>query len=242
MQEGKPQEEQGPQADEGGALKQSASAAFCALALGIGLIACGDGDEKTASPSWNTTQEQIAPEAGVKEQRTRPDREQEPKPRQSEPKAEVPTPSSRADRTALRGIDASIEAYGHTATGSEEKAIVSSLQDFTSAKAGGNYQQACDLLIAFVRDRAEKSARQIEQAKPGALKQPGCPGVLEASLERTSPRLLSQAAEIDVALVKVEGDEAFVTYSTPGIKSQIMYMKREGGKWRVGKVNADRLL
>lgn len=148
-------------------------------------------------------------------------------------------PASKADALALRGIDASIETYGHTATASQQAPILVSLRAFMAAKADGRYGRACELLIAFMRETLERGA---EQAQPGRAARPGCAGALQTSLAPIATKLLRQGAQIDPALVKVKGSEAFVVYSTPGVPSQIMYMKREGGQWKVGKVNADRLL
>lgn len=238
---------QGQKAKEGGPLRRAALTALCAAALG--LAGCGGGEEANRS-----TAPRDEP-AGTEDLRSEQKQSSEPRAQgrgpQGEPKPtstvpapapEAPAPSSAADRVALRGIDESIETYGRTATPSEQARIVSSLREFMAAKASGEYARACELLIAFIREGAERSAKEAEEREPGTLKRPGCAGVLQASLEPISPRLLRDATKIDVASVKVDGEEAYVTYSTPEVKSQIMYMKEEGGEWKVGKVNPDRLL
>lgn len=151
----------------------------------------------------------------------------------------MPTPSSKADAVAVSVIDESIESYGDIASSAEEKEIVPALRAFMEAKADGRYQRACSLSIAYIRNQLDQIA---ERAKPGTLERKGCPGGLEAMVEPLAHELLVQATQIDVALIKVDGGEAFVVYSTPGVRSEIMYLKREGGEWKVGKVNADRLL
>jgi hypothetical protein len=127
---------------------------------------------------------------------------------------------------AISALDESIETYGHTATSREQEAILASLEAFMAARADGDYRRACDFLIAYTHEAMRGS----------------CPKALRKTFAPISPKLLDQATEIDVALVKVDGNEAFVTYSTPGVESQIMYLKEEGGEWKAGKVNADRLL
>jgi hypothetical protein len=151
----------------------------------------------------------------------------------------LPVPDEAADRVALKGIDESIASFGHTAKGRESDEIIAPLLAFFAAKASGDYARACGLLESYMYRQLAYAAKQ---EKPGRLKHKNCSGVMEALLEPISHRFLSQAAQIDVALVKVESNRAYVVYSTPGVSSAIMYMHRESGEWMVGKIDADRLL
>lgn len=144
-----------------------------------------------------------------------------------------PTPADREE--AMANTYASIKAYGEEVEGADATAITFALVQYLSARAGGDAATACARLYSVLRDNLLRLASRSDDP---AVREGGCPvafGVLTKGAPATA---LGDAARIDVASVRRQGNRAFVIYKTPETISVDMPMYLEDGNWVVGAIEA----
>ena len=133
---------------------------------------------------------------------------------------------------APKGFDNSIQDYGAEASGSEFDQAAATLHNFLDARAEGNWAAACTYMSQVLIKSLEELATHTQELK-------GCAEILD---RLTPPRgkgaLRAEAAQADVASLRVEGKQAFVIYTGPKGAVVAMGMTPEGDIWKVSNLTS----
>ena len=114
-----------------------------------------------------------------------------------------------------KGGDNSIQEFGSEASGSDFEAAAAALHGYLDARAAAAWTAACAYM------------------SPGVA---NCPETL-ASLSADVPAAaLSEAAEADVAALRIEGDRGFLLFHGARGTNYFMPLVREGGTWKVAAI------
>ena len=191
--------------------------------LALGLAACGgsgDSNSTTGSTAAGTTSTQK--EGGAK-------------------KASEFTPKQHSDSGGgskpfiVAGGDNSIQEYGAEASGSEFDQAATTLHNFLDARAESNWAAACGYMSQVLIKSLEELATHTKGLK-------GCAEILD---RLTPPKgrgaLRAEAAQADVASLRVEGKQAFLIYTGPEGAVIAMGMTPEGDIWKVSNLDGTAL-
>lgn len=224
--------------------------AFVALALvfASGLVACGS-DSSTSSPSSaetpmaesrDTTSTTPDPPAEERSADARGRGNQAAASKPSVPAEEEFTPPPHQDSSGgseqfrVKRGDNSIQEYGDEASSSDFVEAAAALHAYLDARAVGAWAAACTYLDRRLAAEMVKFASQQNGAK-------ACPPALAAISSSAPPRVLREAARVDVAALRVKGDSAFLLFRDSAGQSLFISVTREAGTWKVAALAASPL-
>lgn len=129
-----------------------------------------------------------------------------------------------------KGADNSVEEYGSERTaGSDFAEAATALHTYLDARAAGAWGAACGALAAGV---VEPLAEQLE----GSGGKTACTEVLAAFSSSFPSAVLREAAEANVAALRVEGDKGLLLFKGAQDEPFFIPMRREDGHWKVAAV------
>jgi hypothetical protein len=131
--------------------------------------------------------------------------------------------------------ESSIEGFGSEASGAQRVAILAAEQGYLNALAGRDYKAACASLSASVIS----SLRKLASPSP---RREGCEAILPTLLSPQAAETSRQAAEGQIARVRVKGSQAFVLYRAPGARLYLLTMVREGAGWKAATLGGSILV
>jgi len=205
-------------------------AALTALALSLGLAACGgDGDsgstavqtggEKSPAATAETGDSAKGGKAGAKSESTPA----------TQPGHEDSGGGAARFEAVAKAKGQSTLSFGEEASGGEFEEIAAVLHAYLDARATGAWEAACGYLSELVVASIENLAAQVGQIKSGE-----CAGILaELARPANEKRARAEASSADVGSVRIEGERAFVIYTGAGGAALVMPMRSEGGAWRL---------
>jgi hypothetical protein len=138
--------------------------------------------------------------------------------------------STKASYRFPDGDDAPALAYGRAATGAEKRAIASALRRYYAVASAGDGATACSLLTSdLARSVVEDYGRG--SAGPSYLRSAGsCPAVLTLLFEHSHSQL---AEAVTVLRVRVAGNNALAILSSRKMPASMVYLARQGGRWKI---------
>jgi hypothetical protein len=222
-----------------GVPKLSALAATVLLALV--LAACGGGSSTSTTGPTTSTQkegEKTATAAGAGKKAgsggnkgKSSDSGEAEEAREFVPKQHSDSGGGSKQFRAPKGSDNSIQDYGAEAGGSEFDQAATTLHNFLDARAEGNWAAACSYMSPVLIKSLETLAAHTKELKGcaeilGKLTNPAAMGALRA-----------EAAQANVASLRVKGKQAFVIYTGPKGAVIAMGMTPEGGIWKVSNLS-----
>lgn len=185
-----------------------------ALALSLGVSACGSGGSTSAD--GKTTSPVEASGASP------PESEFTPRPHHDS--------GGGAGQFRHPGGDNSIQEYGDEGSGSERAAAAGALHTYLDARAAGAWGAACGALSTEV---AEELVRQLSGAPGG---EEACPKVLASFNAGVSSAALREAAEADVGALRSQGASGFLLFKGGSGEPLFIPVHREDGHWKVAAV------
>jgi hypothetical protein len=126
-----------------------------------------------------------------------------------------------------RGGDNSIQDFGSEAGGEDFAAAAAALHAYLDARAAGAWRTACSYMASGL------TTLLAEPAAGEGSPPPDCPALLHALSAGLPKSALREAAQADVASVRVEGDRAFLLFHGAESTPYFIPMAREGGAWKV---------
>lgn len=216
-----------------------------AVALALGLAACGGGDDSTSTSagtgSTSSTTETTQSTTGKGDSKGKKSAKNEGKSASSKDekkKASNFSPEQHSDsgggskQYKVKGGDNSVQEYGAEADQEDFEAAAVALHNFLDARADGNWAAACEYMAESVIESFEKLASQSKQV--GGK---GCGAILEKLTNPAAKKLLKEeAAKANVGSLRVEGDRSFVIYNGTGKTILAMPMANEDGEWKVASL------
>lgn len=212
------------------------SAAGLALAIVLGLAACGGGDE--ASPTVDDGRGAAQAEDGERGDARSQGGGQRSGPSQAKggkgddgSSGFTPEPhddsGGGAEQFRVKGGDNSVQEFGSEAGEDQFEEAAAALHGFLDARAQGAWAAAC-------RHLASDVVASLEQLRGQGGASGGCATLLEKLTNPAAEGLLrKEARRADVGSLRTEGDRAFAIYR--GLDRTIMAipMTREDGEWKV---------
>lgn len=189
------------------------TAAALALLAAFALPACGGGGE-TTSPGGGAGSRPADTSASFT------------------PPTHRDTPSGAAE-LETEGGDNSIQEFGSEASGSDFEAAAAALHGYLDARAARAWRAACSHLSPDTRGSLG------DLGGGGAA---SCPETLASLSAEVPNEVLAEAAEADVAAMRVEGDRAFLLFRGAHDAAYFMPMAHVGGAWKVAAITASALL
>jgi hypothetical protein len=127
----------------------------------------------------------------------------------------------------------SLATFGRSAGGGDKTAVLAAFHSYLTAIGDGNWGDACTLLSSPVK-------RQLAQllAHSHGIPGHGCAAALGALLGHTPASLRKRQEPTSVAAVRIDGDHAFVLYTSLQFPHASLSMARESGRWTAGVVAA----
>lgn len=222
------------------------------LAISLGVSACGS--SSSTSTEGASAGQQAAPksppsgspetskggskEAGSRSGPAAGSRGQGAESPPSEPRFNPPHHHDSAggsEQFVQKGGDNSVQEYGSEQTaGSEFAEAAATLHVYLDARAAGAWGAACGALAAGL---VEQLVEQLE----GSGSKTACPEVLAAFNSSFPSAALREAAEVNVAALRVEGDKGFLLFKGAHDEPFFIPMRREGGDWKVAAVGPSSL-
>jgi hypothetical protein len=226
------------------------SIASAVALLTIGLAACG-GDDDSGSSTAKTAPRITASDGRSTSQANAGDRREDSGSGSSDFDSDRGSGDSGGDRTAddfvpgehddsgggadqflTKGGDNSIQEYGEEAPASEMDEAAAALHNFLDARAAGDWASACSFLATDVVETLEKLASQAKE-----LQGADCAAILgRLTNPAATEAIRAEAAQADVASLRVEGDGGFVIYRGIDDAVQAVAMRKEDGEWKVGSL------
>jgi hypothetical protein len=124
-----------------------------------------------------------------------------------------------------------VRTYGTAGSSAERDQAAQVAALFLSARAAGNWTQACANLASWLRSQLEPYA----QTTAGSPTQ-RCAAVL-GGYEAKVPQATRQSqADVHALALRVKGDEALLIYRDGAGKTFDIPMRREGGEWKTGAI------
>jgi hypothetical protein len=147
----------------------------------------------------------------------------------------VPKPHSDSGGGAkpfvVKGGDNSIQEYGAEASGSEFEQAATTLHNFLDARAEGNWAATCSYM-------SQDSIKSFEALATHTKGSKGCPEILGTLINPDAMgEMRTEAAQVDVVSLRVEGKQAFLIYTGPKGTVIAMGMTPEGGTWKVASLS-----
>jgi hypothetical protein len=143
------------------------------------------------------------------------------------------TTKGRAAKTTPAQEDAMIvRTYGTAGSSAERDQAAQVAALFLSARAAGNWTQACANLAAKLRAQLEPYA----QTTTGSAEQ-RCAEALR-TVSAKAPKTTPAGADVHALTLRVKGEEALLIYRDGTGKTLDIPMLRDGGEWKVGAVAA----
>lgn len=233
------------------------AAAIVAVALVVGVGACGDEDDPGSGTTEVATQDRPAAKAGGQGGPSGSDKAKSGSSGGSSSESGdasddfAPRPHEDSGggsaQFRVKGGDNSVQEFGAEADSSELDAAATVLHNFLDARAQRAWASACSYLSNNVRDSLELVARRAQRAAAeqgvGGQQEPTtCANVLRnLTPPVVLPELRREAALADVGSLRVEDGRAFVIYT--GLEN-IVYavpMANEGGSWKVASIGGSPL-
>jgi hypothetical protein len=140
-----------------------------------------------------------------------------------------PTRATTSSSHSSQGEDDSLGSFGHEAEGEDKEAILAGEQGYLAALGERDFQAACSHL-------AKQTADSLLQFAPPELRAEGCAAVLSKVLAPAAISDAAEQAEGEITAVRLEGDQAFVTYRAPGARLYAFSLVRDEGEWGVTTV------
>lgn len=123
---------------------------------------------------------------------------------------------------------AQIKEFGSGAGRSETEQAEAALLGYLTARAAGEWSQACSYLAKSVRSLLGHIA-----VKSKRVKGKGCRGFIETSTEKLSPSERTDLTKVDVSSLRVEGERGYLLYKDAAGAEQATSMRSEGGRWKI---------
>jgi hypothetical protein len=136
------------------------------------------------------------------------------------------------DDDASGDDDRGVLEFGHAATPSEQRPMVTLLKRYYAAAAAADGRTACPMIYSIVAEAATEEYGRAP-ALP-ALRGKTCAVVMSKLFRRSRRSLRVKLATLKVTDVRVEGDRALVVMSfatTP--EPRKIPLHREAGRWKV---------
>jgi len=114
----------------------------------------------------------------------------------------------------------------------------SSLHAYLDSLAAHRWDAAC----SYVSDGVVAELKQFLQRGDQGADTKGCPEILAALNGEARQSTLDDAADADVASLRVQGDRAFVIYRAAKGQAYAMPMAEEDGMWKVAALAATPML
>ncbi len=134
-----------------------------------------------------------------------------------------------SEQFRVKGGDNSVQDFGDEADTSEREAAATVLHSYLDARAAGDWDAACSYISASFRESLETLGEQAKQ-----LADRSCGGILEILTNPAAgPSMKAEAAQADVASLRIEGERAFAIYTGVGDTVLAMPMANEDGAWKV---------
>ena len=185
-------------------------AAVLFLGLAMGAAACGSGS--TTIEETGTEPQSSKPSVSNKGKLTpRPHRDS----------------GGGSEGFRVKGGDNSIQEYGGEVSGAEFTAAATALHGYLDARAMGAWTAACGYLERTL------VIKLVEFAPPD-VGQGDCPKALEAISAGVPPSVLREAAQVDVAALRLKGASGFLLLRDEAGDGYFIAMSRKGGGWKVG--------
>jgi hypothetical protein len=127
----------------------------------------------------------------------------------------------------------SLATFGRSAGGGDKTAVLAAFHSYLTAIGDGNWGAACTLLSSPVK-RQLAALLAHSHGIPGH----GCAAALGALLGHTPASLRKRQEPTSVAAVRLDGDHAFVLYTSLQFPHASLSMTRESGRWTAGVVAA----
>lgn len=127
----------------------------------------------------------------------------------------------------VKGGDNSIQEFGAEASEAEFQQAASALHGYLDARAAGAWSAACSYLLPDV---------SVSLAELGGEEGRSCPKALASLSAGISPADLREAAEVEVAALRTEGDHGFLLVHGAAGVDYFMPMAGEGGDWKVAAI------
>ncbi len=204
---------------------------LAALAMALGLAACGGGGSGSTSTSSSTSPPATSPPPAAVAQKKSEAKPPARKRRAAKPLTRHQSPPPRLVRKAGSAApflvpqgDNSVPTYGNEASTSALAAAEAALAAFLDARAHGDWSTACRYLAHPTRANLERFA------KGSGGKLSGCGTVLKTfSGSGSSASPLTQG----LLSLRVRGSNAFALFYGPKGQKYAMPMASEGGAWKV---------
>lgn len=218
-----------------------------ALALAVGLAACGSSDS-TTTPSTTTgtttSQETGTTSTGQGGSQSKGGQAKKTSDTGSKSgksggkKANVDTPlkvsGGGSKQFIVKGGDNSVQEYGEEKGETELREAAEATHNFFVARAEGRWADACSYL----------SKTEIEQLEKLATKagKKGCAPFLSGFTSSLPASVWRQVTTVDAGSLRQEGEQAFlIYYGAPEKTVYVMPMKFEGGEWKVSGLSGSAL-
>jgi hypothetical protein len=217
---------------------------LAALAVAVGLAACGGGDDSssTTTEAAQTQPESKANQGGSKQSGAKEKGEsgsggekQSGGSTYSGSSASEFVPQQHSDsgggsaQFRTNGGDNSIQEFGDEAESSDFDEAAVALHNFLDARAEGNWAAACEYMSNGVVESFQQLSAQSSQVK-GA----GCAEILGALTNPAAKQVMkAEAAKADARSLRVEGERAFLIYTGLEGTVYMMPMANEDGAWKV---------
>ena len=141
------------------------------------------------------------------------------------------TETQSASQAAPQNAEASIEAYGDEAEGSDREAVLSAFHAYFGALAQGDEQAACSRLGANVQ-------RSLQSLAAKSKKELSCAQLLELLLSPQAKQIAKGQANGKITKVRIKGDTAFIVFHAPGARLYRLTMVEEEGEWKATTLSA----
>ncbi len=135
-----------------------------------------------------------------------------------------------------KGGDNSIQEYGAEPSGAEFEAAAAVLHEYLDARAARAWAAACERLSPAI---AGELAQQLGAAQG---EQPECASVLAELSAGVPAAALREAAAVDAAALRVEGNSGFLLLRDSRGDPYFIPMFRDDGGWKVAAIAASPLL
>jgi hypothetical protein len=131
------------------------------------------------------------------------------------------------------GGDNSIARYGAEAPAAEREAIEPRIETFVNERARRRWPAVCSRLSAALK-------AELRRFVAGSKKLAGasCATILAALNPKPNPFVRDQAGEIELLSLRAKGPQAFAIYRAANETVLYLPLRREGGRWSVGSVDA----
>lgn len=219
-------------------------AAWVALLLAVGLVACGgdDGSDSTSAKAGSQSQASApggdTTQSGDERKSGSGNQEKADSDSSSAPDASDFVPRQHSDsgggseQVKVKGGDNSIQEFGEEADTGELDAAAAALHNFLDARAEGNWAAACNYMSKAMIESFEKLASQSKEAGDTS-----CGALLEKLTNPAAKSAMKAEAEkADVRSLRTEGEQAFVIYTGTEGTILAMPMANEDGEWKVASL------